>query len=178
LIRHSWRRCRSRLLFLHSRQSTRPPTDNMNTVPVAPRWRRWLTCQSRRQCLLNIVVVLLIALLATPAGRESAVFLGRAGARLADLRVPPGGTRPGRRQEGRTRRGAQGSGRWSGAGRLVAIGGQKLPTLCDGNDVSCSHERRPKELGRPRADPVWRSTCRFDPSRRPARRGTGTYRDP
>jgi hypothetical protein len=51
----------------------------MSTVPVAPRWRRWLTCRSRRQCLLKIVGVLLIALLATPAGREWVVFLGMGG---------------------------------------------------------------------------------------------------
>jgi hypothetical protein len=75
----------------------------MNTAPVALRW----LSPSRRQCLWKLAVVLLIALLATPAGREWAVFLGRVGARLTDVRVRPGETRTGRRQEGRSRRGGR-----------------------------------------------------------------------
>lgn len=62
----------------------------MNNASVTPRWRGWLTCQSRRQCLLKIVVVLLIALLATPAGREWAIFLGMGGQWVAPKGWPFG----------------------------------------------------------------------------------------
>lgn len=46
----------------------------MNDAPVTSRWRRWLTCRSRGHCLLKLAVVLLVAVLATPAGREWAAF--------------------------------------------------------------------------------------------------------
>lgn len=39
-----------------------------------PQWRRWLSCKNRTQCLLKLSILLLVVILATPAGREWAAF--------------------------------------------------------------------------------------------------------
>ncbi|MEW6647635.1 MAG: hypothetical protein AB1450_10580, partial [Pseudomonadota bacterium] len=44
-------------------------------TPASSRWRRWLTCRSRSQCLFRLTVVLLLVVLATPVGREWGMFV-------------------------------------------------------------------------------------------------------